>query len=80
MEYNFGSIELSRDESEVAQKAIIKSFQRELSKIDKRIEKIKNNPKNEGQATYLSEINGLRGFRDALVRNIEFLNAVYKNS
>ena len=51
-------------------KIIIKAFQAEIKKLERKIERIKNHPKNEGQATFSMKIREVRllieSYQDAI--------------
>lgn len=75
IEYSVKPLEYAYRFSDCEKKIIAKALVPELKKLQKKIDKIKNNPKNEGQSTYLQKIDDIRDEIDSIQDIIkEFTN------
>jgi hypothetical protein len=54
--------------------AIVRGFKAEIKRLEKKIDRLENHPKNEGQVTYTEEIRITRGCIEVLKENISDLS------
>jgi septation ring formation regulator EzrA len=59
--------------TEWERKTIAKHIKNEIKRLDKRIERIENHPKNEGQATFSAKIDRLEDKKEAIKEIISAL-------
>jgi hypothetical protein len=74
------SFNFDLDEMQFLKTPIIKSFEKEIKRLRAEIERIENDENNEGQATYLVEIDRLTGMIKNYLNNIDELNKISRRN